>query len=120
MAKVPNQNLMKRVEHAVFSVLDREGRLTYSTLLIELGHLSPKDYEAWRRGHVPCLERVLHANLTKLARIQTAVRRLAKTHGLARFVHPRPNGLRYSKTGHPLVEQEYHAIYRPAPAKDPA
>lgn len=43
------------------------------TLLRELGIPAAQDLAAWRGGRVPCLEKVTTANLTKLARIQTAV-----------------------------------------------
>jgi hypothetical protein len=60
---------------------------------------------------VPCLEKVASANLTKLARIQTAVRRFARAHGLKRRIIRAPRGRRYSKSGHPFVEEEYGAVY---------
>lgn len=64
-------------------------------------------------GHVPFLERVVHTNLTKLARIHAAVRRLARAHGLQRQAARPPRGRRYSKSGYPSVEAEYGATYRP-------
>lgn len=108
----PNKNLMRRVERAAEVLLDREGRFTYPSLLQELGMLAPRDLEAWRGGLVPFLEKVVRANLTKLARIQTAVRRLARGRNLERLVARAPRGRRYSKTGHPFVEEEYGVTYR--------
>lgn len=108
----PNKNLMARVERAVAALLARDGRFTYMSLLTELGVLAPKDLAAWRAGRVPVLEKVIRTNLTKLARIQTAVRRLARARGLDRQVQRAPRGRRYSKTGQPFVEDEYGATYR--------
>ena len=58
------------------------------------------------------MEKVVRANLSKLARIQTAVRRLARARNLERLVARAPRRRRYSKTGHPFVEEEYGATYR--------
>jgi len=43
-------------------------------VLLGLGVLSQADYEDWRFGKVPFLERVCKANLTQLARIMHEVR----------------------------------------------
>jgi hypothetical protein len=107
----PNKKLTDRVYRAALALLARDGRLTYPALLRDLGFLSAQHLEAWRGGRVPSLEQVIRANLTKLARIQTAVRRLARAHGLKRRVVPAPRGRRYSKSGHPFVEEEYGAVY---------
>ena len=111
MSFQPNKQLTDRVERAALALLARDGRLTYPTLLRELGILSPRDLEAWRGGRVPFLEKVTRANLTKLGRIQTAVRRLARAHGLQRRIVHAPRGRRYSKSRHPFVEEEYGAVY---------
>lgn len=112
MPPEPNKALTQQVKTAMASVLARDGVLTYPTLLIELGYMLPRDQEAWRSGQVPYLEQVVRANLTKLARIQTAVRRQARAQGLVRLVQRQPNGRRYSKNNHPFVETEYNAVYR--------
>ncbi len=105
---------MRRVERAAEVLLDREGRFTYPSLLQELGMLAPRDLEAWRGGLVPFMEKVVRANLSKLARIQTAVRRLARARDLERLAARAPRGRRYSKAGHPFVEEEDGATYRTA------
>ncbi len=112
MSAEPNKSLMARVERAVATLLERDGRITYLSLLAELGVLTPRDVRAWRAGHLPCLEKVIHMNLTKLTRIQTAVRRIARVQRLDRQVQRAPHGQRYSKTGNPFVEEEYGATYR--------
>ena len=111
---------MARVERAVEALLGRDGHLTYPALLRELGVLTKKDLEAWRAGRVPYLERVIRTNLTRLSRIQTAVRRMARARNWKRTVTGPKRGRRYSKTGHPFVEEEYAAYYRPLQARPPA
>jgi hypothetical protein len=103
----PNKRLMARVERAVAAVLEREGHLTYPALLSELGVLTKQDLEAWRAGRAPYLEQVIRTNLTRLSRIQTAVRRLARARNWKRTVTGLRRGRRYSKTSHPFVEEEY-------------
>lgn len=120
MSFEPNKNLMARVERAVEALLMRDGHLTYPALLCQLGVLTKKDLEAWRAGRVPYLERVIRTNLTRLSRIQTAVRRIARARKWKRTVTGPKRGRRYSKTGHPFVEEEYAAYYRPLQARSPA
>lgn len=81
------------------------------TLLIEMALLSRVDLEAFRKGQVTYLERVVRTNLTRLARIQTGLRRFARTNGLQRVEGKRPRRGRYSKSGLPFVEAEYAAVY---------
>ena len=83
-------------------------------VLIDMGKLSRKDYEDWRMGRVPFLERVIGVNLGKL---QVILRELAATGrqlGLKEsFTDYRKWGkgaklrLRFSKSGDPNVEKAY-------------
>ena len=103
------------------AVLSRDGSLTYPKLLVEMGILRVKDLEGWRRGKVPYLERVVHMNLTKLSRVQTAVRRIARERGpIGRLDAASPRHP-YSKTRNPIVEAEYNMVYRlrPEPTSPP-
>ena len=113
MSKQPNKNLTVRVECAAGKVLARTGMITYPELLIEMGILERRDLEQWYKGRVPYLEKVIRSNLTKLARIQTAVRRYGREHDLKRSLKGSKRGRRYSKTGHPFTftEEEYCACY---------
>jgi hypothetical protein len=116
----PNKNLTAQVERAVVAVLSREGHLTYPALLCELQVLTKQDLEAWRAGRVPYLEKVIRTNLTRLSRIQTAVRQMARARNWKRTVTELKRGRRYSKTSHPFVEEEYAAYYRPEHPQLPA
>ena len=112
MSREPNRDLMKKVARAMNVVLYRDGALTYPRLLREMGALSEKDLKAWRRGTVPYLERVVNMNLTKLSRVQTAVRRIARASGLVGRLDVASPRRPYSKTRHPFVEREYGMVYR--------
>lgn len=111
MGTEPTDRLMARLEPAIISVLKRDGRQTYPALLVELGMLSSSSLDEWRAGRVPCLERVVTGNLTKLARIQKGVRRDARQRGLRRRVEGRERKVRFSKSGNPFIEEEYSAVY---------
>lgn len=112
MTKQPNNLLTKRVNTAATAVMKRNQNISYPELFIELGILSRKDYAAWESGQVPFLEKVIQCNLTKLARIITAVRRLARNGNLDRKIAPKPKrSKRYSKTGNDFIEDEYRAVY---------
>lgn len=111
MTSNPNIKLLDRVNRAVSALIEREGRVTYPSLLCEMGVLTPKNLAEWRTGHAQCLERVVSSSLAKLARIQAAVRRIARDRRLDRKLVRAPRGRRYSKTGHPFIEDEYGAVY---------
>jgi hypothetical protein len=86
------------------------GRLTYPELFIEMDILTEKNYQDWRKGRVPFLEGVITCNLTKLARIMTDVRGLARELGQDRIVGGKQK-CRYSKSGNPHLEEEYRSTY---------
>jgi len=58
-----------RVVRAVGKLLARADVVAPSEILIEMGNLSKKNYEAWRKGQVPYLERVFEGSLSKANRI---------------------------------------------------
>jgi uncharacterized protein len=112
-----------RVRRSVSDLLARQGFVSAVEVLMDMGKLSRKDYEDWRMGHVPFLERVVSANLGKL---QVILRELAATCrqlGLKEsFTDYRKWGkgnkvhLRFSKSGDPNVEKAYatHFVSRRA------
>ncbi len=58
-----------RVVRAVGRLLARTDVVAPSEILIEMGNLSKKNYEAWRKEQVPYLERVFEGSLSKANRI---------------------------------------------------
>lgn len=115
----PNKSLMKRVAAAMDAVLAREPSMTWPKLLVELDCLAPKDLDAWRRGRVPYLERVIRMNLSKLSRVQTAVQRIARERGLVRRLDAASPKRPYSKTRNPFVEAEYGMVYQRPTSRPP-
>ena len=103
---------------AVEKILARVDVVAPSDILIEMGNLSKKNYEAWRKGQVPYLEQVFEGSLSKANRIfriigfhvhdlnmvsrQTVYRQWGK--GGKRI-------LRFSKSSDPNIEKAYSRHY---------
>ncbi len=107
-----------RVVRAVGNILARADVVAPSDILIEMGNLSKKNYEAWRKGQVPYLERVFEGSLSKASRIL----RIIGFHNHDLNMVPRQtayhqwgNGknriLRFSKSGDPNLEKAYSRHY---------
>ena len=58
-----------RAVMAFGKILARKDIVSPSDILIEMGNLSKENYEAWRKGQVPYLERVFEGSLSKANRI---------------------------------------------------
>ena len=115
-----------RVVRAVGKILARADVVAPSDILIEMGNLSRKNYEAWRKGQIPYLERVFEGSLSKANRILRIIG--FHTHDLNMVprqtaYHQWGNGknriLRFSKSGDPNLEKAYsrHYIWNQSPQK---
>ena len=107
-----------RVVRAVEKILARADVVAPSDILIEMGNLSRKNYEAWRKGQIPYLERVFEGSLSKANRILRIIG--FYTHDLNMVLrqttyHQWGNGknriLRFSKSGDPNIEKVYSSHY---------
>jgi hypothetical protein len=107
-----------RVVMAVGKILARTDIVSPSDILIEMGNLSKKNYEAWCKGQVPYLERVFEGSLSKANRILRIIG--FHTHDLNMVprqtaYHQWGNGknriLRFSKSGDPNLEMAYSRHY---------
>lgn len=58
-----------RVVKAVAKMLAHSDVIAPVEVLMKMGNLSKKNYEAWRRGQVPYLEHVFEGSLSKAERI---------------------------------------------------
>jgi hypothetical protein len=107
-----------RVVRAVEKILAHSDVVTPSDILIEMGNLSKKNYEAWCKGQVPYLERVFEGSLSKANRTLRIIG--FHVHDLnmvsQQAVHyQRGKGksriLRFSKSGDPNIENAYSRYY---------
>ncbi len=83
----------KKVTAAVHELLKGGFVVVPADVLIQMGYLTKEDYEDWRFGRVPYLERVIGCNLSKVNRILRIFRLHAEDLGL------RPSPTVYKKGG---------------------
>jgi len=113
-----NDKYYPRVVRAVGKILASSDVVTPSDILIEMGNLSKKNYEAWCKGQVPYLERVFEGSLSKANRILriigfhihdlNMVSRQALYH---QWGKEKSRILRFSKSGDPNIEKAYSRYY---------
>ena len=92
--------------------------LTPIDILIEMGRLSKNNYEAWRKGNLPYLERVIEDNLSKTNRILRVIGFHAHdlnmvSHGSVyhQWEKGKKRVLRFSKSGDLNLEKAYSRHY---------
>jgi len=109
-----NMELKARVDKAMADVLSAKGFAAPVDILIEIGILSRKDYDDWRSGRVPYLERVCRTNLSKLSLTMHEIRSYADKNGLkpswTAYMH-KGKPLRFSKSSDEKIERSYSTHY---------
>lgn len=123
MKKITSANYTKdqlypAVVQAASALLKSKGYVAPVDLLLELRRLTPKQYEDWRFGRAPCLERVCSGSLGKLSRILRILRRHAETSNLqpshtAYYTWGKgtKRKLQFSKSGETALEAAYSCHY---------
>lgn len=116
-----NQNeLIKAVGSSMYHQIKEKGYATAVDTLMDMYILSKQDYESWRNGRVPYLEKVCNINLKKLDSILKEMKRYADRNGLKpSFTYYKQWGrknkqtikLRFSKTGNEYLEELYATHY---------
>ncbi len=74
---VNNEELKHKVYSNVSSILKEKNYISPVDLLMKIGVISAKDYEDWRVGRVPYLEKVCKTNVSKLSFIMKELRAYA-------------------------------------------
>ena len=107
-----------RVVRAVGKLLARADVVAPSEILIEMGNLSKKNYEAWRKGQVPYLERVFEGSLSKANRILRIIgfhvhdlNMVSRQTVYHQWGKGRNRILRFSKSANPNIEKAYSRHY---------
>ena len=116
-----NGEIVGKVHSSMYTQIKNGGMAVPAQVLIDLGVLSPADYERWRFGKVDYLERVCKANLGKLSFIMKEVRAYARKNELSEsWTFYKQWGrkgkkpvikLRFSKHGDEAVERNYATHY---------
>ena len=105
-----NQDLIKKADAVMASQIYKRGYIAPTDVLLDLNVLERKDYEAWRRGRVKILEKVIHMNLHKLSFLMKEVRAYARSHDLQPRMTVYKN-LRFSVSGAIDIEKNYSTHY---------
>ena len=125
VANFRDDRLYPKIERAVASILAKGKVVAPVDVLIVMGLLKPDDLEAWRRGRIPHLERVIGCNLTRLSRLLRILRFHAHDLKLIpsgtaylRWGKGPRQPLRFTKTGDTQLEIAYatHFVW---PGKGP-
>jgi hypothetical protein len=111
-------HLRHRVVTAAEAALAKQRHVSAIDVLTGMGSLEPDHLLRWRRGQVNYLERVIHLNLSRLNAAMKLFRQWAAAKGLKpsetqyrRFGKGPKIELRFSKSGHPALEQCYRTHY---------
>lgn len=113
--------LKKHVGDIGTLLIREKGYIAPVDVFMRLGLLSVKDYEAWRSGTVPYMEKVCGANLGKLSFIMSLLRENAVKGNLKpsfTAYHQWGNSgkrvLRFSKYGDQKIERAYatHHVFK--------
>lgn len=109
--------LYPKVVRAKARILKRSDVISPVEILIQMGNLEPKAYEAWYCGKVQYLERVFQGSLSKANRILRLIEFHAHDLNMVPGQHIyRQKGkkvaLRFSKSGNPSLEEAYARHYK--------
>ena len=111
-------NYADAVASAMYKQIQSRGFAAPVDVLMDIGVLSRPDYDRWRRGQVPYLEKVCRTNLKKLSTIMHAIRAYAQKEQLKpSFTYYKKIGghasgpLRFSKSGDRHIEHNYATHY---------
>lgn len=115
---VNNNELKIKVIGAAEEILSKKDFITPVELLMKMNVLTKEDYEAWRNGKVPYLEKVCKTNLSKLSFIMSELRSFANAKKLkpsltvySKWGKGIKSRLRFSKTGDQRIEEHYATHY---------
>ena len=108
----------KKVTIAVGQLLKDRSVVVPVEIFIQMGYLTKEDYENWRFGRIPYLERVIKCNLSKANRMLRILRLHAEDRGLRsshtvykKWGKGKKISLRFSKSGHSTIEELYSTHY---------
>jgi len=108
------KELTAKISVATSELLKKKGYISFVDLFQSLGYLSNEDYESWRKGQVPYLEKIIRVNLMRINFIMKTVLKNSRNGKLKEswtFYKKWGKGpkreLRFSKSGNPQIEKTY-------------
>jgi hypothetical protein len=118
-----------RVVTVIAKILSKSDVVAPVEVLIELGNLTKKNHDSWRKGQVPYLERVIEGNLSKINRIIRIIGFHAHDLNMVpsytvyhQWGKAKSCVLQFSKSGIKRLEEVYsrHYIWNQSPEKKKA
>ncbi|MGV7224743.1 MAG: hypothetical protein ACQ9MH_24895 [Nitrospinales bacterium] len=109
--------LYPKVVRATAELLKEADEISPVAILMKIGNLTQKDYDAWRRGRLPYLERAFQGSLSKANRYLRIIGFHAHDLNMIPSQHTyRQTGkkriLRFSRFDEPNVEKSYARHFR--------
>lgn len=111
-------NLTGQIHSSMYHQLLKRGYACAVDVLMDIGVLTKQEYENWRNGRVPYLERVCKVNLHKLSEIMKIIRGYAKTNDLKpswtfyrQWACKTTRKLQFSKSSDENIEKSYATHY---------
>ncbi|MCK9401608.1 MAG: hypothetical protein M0Q51_16665 [Bacteroidales bacterium] len=113
-----NSELEKKINSIVSELVNKQGYINSTDVLIRLGYLSQTDYENWRKGKIGYLEKACQINLGKLTTINRIIRQISRKMKLKpswtaynRYGKGPKKKLQFSKSGEENIEKAYSTHY---------
>jgi hypothetical protein len=113
-----DEELRKRVIRAAEAALTLQKYVSPIDVLAGMGLVASTHVEAWQKGRIDFLERMIQANLKKISRSMAIFRQWAVEKGLkpseTHYVRRARTGtvdLQFSKSGDPAIEKSYRTHY---------
>jgi len=108
------KNLKGQIHNAIYQNVREKGWAALVDVLMGIGVLSKENYENWRFGRIPFLEKVCQANLRQLSEIMREIRAYADKNDLKpswtcyhQWGENNKIKLCFSKTGDEKIEYHY-------------
>lgn len=113
-----NKELDKNVKQFASDLVYKKGYVSSIDVLIKLGYITEKDYQDWRHGKIPYLEKVCLANLHKLSTVNRLIRKYSAEWNLEtswtgynKWGKGPKTRLLFSKSGDQQIESLYATHY---------
>jgi hypothetical protein len=104
----------EKIRPIVEALIEEKGYVCSVDVLLKLDYLPQSDYEAWRLGRIPYLEKVCKVNLSKLTIINQKIKWVAHDFNLvksltvySKYGKGPKTSLRFCKTGDKNIETAY-------------
>lgn len=114
MQKTKKKKFSQSVATVAGNAVSLKGYVSVIDLMLGLNWLTMDKLNAWKKGQVPYLERVIRVNLTKISRTMKEFKAWAvhsKLKPSQTLYKHKSCRLRFSKTGHPYIETAYSTHY---------